>query len=217
VRKEAWMGETQSCLACDSKRAGANREVRQAIPNTHISGRWYESIVVFKSRVVFVFVNTDRVVYNVRLQKLHKCVRKLDVGHTRTGTAGLSRISHVVPWTFSTRPCSDVLERCACVGCAVVSLSLPPLLRLSVYVVQRWCEARILRTFSQRLPTNSLSFRFFWGITIDPPVLWMCFHLPTCNLEYVLILFACHSIYCMLNQKNRLHLTHWHQGSISLT
>ena len=154
---------------------------------------------------------------------LHKYERKLDAGHegssTRMGKEqqGSPGFPTLCSERFPLDQAVDVMERCACVGSAVVSLSLPPLLRLSLSVVQRWCEARILRTFSQRLPANSLSFRFFWGITMWRTVWWMCFHLPTAHLAYVLILFACHIIHCMLNQKNRLHLTHWHQGAISLT
>jgi hypothetical protein len=74
---------------------------------------------------------------------LHKCVRKLDAGHERSNTRtgkeqqGSPGFPTLCSERFPPDQAADVLERCACVGCAVVSLSLPPLLRLSLYVVQR--------------------------------------------------------------------------------
>ena len=95
-----------------------------------------------RSRLVFVFVpNTNLgVVYK---SALHKCVRKLDAGHegssTRMGKEqqGSPGFPTLCSERFPLDQAVDVMERCACVGSAVVSLSLPPLLRLSLSVVQR--------------------------------------------------------------------------------
>lgn len=131
------MGETQSCLACDSKRAGANREVRQAIPNTHISGRWYESTVVYKSFSPCFRIRAQHKPWGC-LQKRITQMRKEARRWTRTikytnweRAAGLSRIFHVVLWTSSTRPGSgrfgEVCVRGLCGGLSLTPSIAPSL------------------------------------------------------------------------------------------